>query len=239
MKFTISISAAALLVLASVVAASSSVAQTKQEVANIDNKVGLLNEHLKVNSLNYLSGLAVRQSSQDVIGAIKAGSKSASEFTGTATDAEAKEILQTLSGTEVKVKTAIKRMIALKEEFKKLGVLSLAQSSVKEFQTETHTFSAQLIKLAPAYEKQAANALAAKFNADLDECATAYNSEASGSASGSFGGAGQTGAGKTGAGQTSAGQTSAGQTGASSEGSALGQAGAKSGSLRAVKFGSN
>ncbi|SPC65782.1 uncharacterized protein UHOD_08049 [Ustilago sp. UG-2017b] len=229
MKFTISISAAALLVLASVVAASSSVAQIKQEVANIDNKVGLLNEHLKVNSLNYFSGLAVRQSSQDVIGAIKAGSKSALEFTGTATDAEAKEILQTLSGTEVKVKTAIKRMIALKEEFVKLGVLSLAQGSVKEFQTETHTFSAQLIKLAPAYEKQAAKALAAKFNADLDECATAYNSEASGSASGSFGGAGQTGAG----------QTSAGQTGASGEGSASGQAGAKSGSLRAVKFGSN
>lgn len=226
MKFTTA-TTAALLVLASVVSASS-VGDIKQEVATIKEKVKSLNEHLHVSSLNYFNGFAIRHSTQEVITSIQAGSKSMDEFKGTPTDADAKEILQSLAYTETDVKAAVQRMIVLKKEFEKLGVATLAAGSINQLKTETLTFSAQLVKAAPAHEKEAAKALAAKFNKDLNDCAAVYSGEASGSASSKFSGAGKAGA-----------KEASAQAGVIGEVSGSSQAEVKSGSKKAVAYGSN
>ncbi|GAC98510.1 hypothetical protein PHSY_006104 [Pseudozyma hubeiensis SY62] len=173
MKFSVAIPAS-LLVLASIVAAKT-VNEVKSDIIAIDAGVVNLYQHCQVESLNYLSGLAIRQAADDLTSKIKTGAADVNALEGKPTDADAKLILSTLGKTEVKVKMVVDQMIKLKPEFEKLGVLGMAQSSVSSFQQETKSFSAQLVKLAPSAEQSAATSLAGRFNADLDKCAAAYN----------------------------------------------------------------
>lgn len=165
--------AAALFVIASV-ANAATVAQVKDDITAIDTAVQNLNSHAQTDSLNYFSGLAIRHAADEVIAKIKQGSTDVHALEGAPTDAEAKEIITMLTGTQTKVKSTVDRMVALKPEFEKLGVLALSAKSVNEFKDETSNFSAELVRAAPASQKSEANKLASKFNQNLAMCADAY-----------------------------------------------------------------
>lgn len=173
MKFTIAISAS-LVVLACSVAAKT-VNEVKSDIIAIDAGVVNLYQHAQVESLNYFSGLGIRQAADELTSKIKTGASDVEALEGKPTEADAKLMLSSLGKTEAKVKLVVDQMLKLKPQFEKLGVLGMAQSTVTAFQSETKSFASQLVKLAPAQEQSQAEALAARFNADLAKVAAGYN----------------------------------------------------------------
>lgn len=174
MKF-IACSSALLLVLASIVSGTT-VAQVKSDIAAIDSAVSSLNQQLQSNSLNYFSALSIHNAAVAVDDKIKSGTSDVDALTQTPSDADAKEIISTLTGTEANVKSATNRLIVLKPQFDSLGVTGIAKGDINNLKTDTAAFGAALVKVAPSAEKSAAQALADKFNADLANAAAAYNS---------------------------------------------------------------
>lgn len=181
MKFVV-ITASVLFVLASTVTCAS-VEQVKDDIKAIDSKVDKLYQQVKTDSLNYFTGLAVHNAAQELIETIRTGSKDVKGLEGAPTEHDAKQMLEELAGTEVKVKDTVKRLILLEKEFDKLGVLRAASQTVNDFEAETVTFSAQLVNVAPMDTKQAAKALALKFREDLKRCVDAYDGKSSGTRS--------------------------------------------------------
>lgn len=173
MKF-IAYSSALLLLIASVVSGTT-VAQVKSDVAAIDSAVKSLNEQLQSNSLNYFSALAIHSAAVSVDDKIKAGTSDVEALTETPTDADAQDIINTLTGTEVNVKSATDRLIALKSQFNSLGVSGIAKGDINSLKTDTAAFGDALVAVAPDAEKADARSLADKFNADLANAAAAYN----------------------------------------------------------------
>lgn len=173
MKF-VACTSALLLVIASVVSGTS-VAQVKSDVAAIDSAVNSLNEQLQSNSLNYFSALAINSAANSVDDKIKSATTDVQDLTETPTDADAQDIINTLTGTEVNVKSATDRLVALKPQFDSLGVTGIAKTDINNLKTDTATFGAALVQVAPSAEKADAQALADKFNADLASAAAAYN----------------------------------------------------------------
>lgn len=175
MKFTIAISAS-LLVLASVVAATS-VAQIKDDIKVMDASVDNLNNHLQIDTLNYFNGLAIKAASGELTSKIKTVSDDCKQLDGKPTSADAKEVIEALSKTQLKVQTATQRMTQLQKQFEKLGVAGLARSSISDFKTETAGLAEQLVAIAPAEQQTVAKNLAAKFNNNLAAVADAYQGE--------------------------------------------------------------
>lgn len=173
MKF-VACTSALLLVIASVVSGTT-VAQVKSDITAIDTAVASLNQQLQSNSLNYFSALAIHSAAVQVDDKIKAGTSDVNSLTETPTDADAQEIINTLTGTEVNVKSATDRLIVLKPQFDSLGVTGIAKGDINNLKTDTAAFGAALVNVAPAAEKASAQALADKFNADLANAAAAYN----------------------------------------------------------------
>lgn len=173
MKFLYT-SSALLLVLASIVSGTT-VAQVKSDIAAIDTSVTSLNQQLQSNSLNYFSALAIHSAAVDVDNKIKSGTSDVEALTETPTDADAQEIINTLTGTEVNVKSATNRLIALKSQFDSLGVTGIAKGDINALQTDTKAFGAALVNAAPSAEKASAQSLADEFNADLANAAAVYN----------------------------------------------------------------
>lgn len=174
MKFLFT-SSALLLVLASIVS-STTVAQVKSDVAAIDSAVTSLNSQLASNDLNYFSALAIHSAAVSLDDKIKSGTTDVEGLTETPTDADAEDIINTLTGTEVNVKSATDRLIALKPQFASLGVTGIAKGDVASLKNDTAAFGAALVSVTPSAEKAAAQALADKFNADLANAANAYDS---------------------------------------------------------------
>ncbi|CDS00514.1 uncharacterized protein SPSC_05504 [Sporisorium scitamineum] len=177
MKLAIPLSAS-LLVLASIIAASS-LNDVKKDIIAIDTSVDNLYQHSQVQSLNYFTGLAIREAADSLTANIKTGAECVQHLDEKPTDKDANLILSTLGKTEGKVKLVVDQMIRLKPQFEKLGVVGIAAQSVGAFQTETKSFANQLVKLAPAQEQKAAVQLAASFNKELKRCNDAYNPGAS------------------------------------------------------------
>ncbi|TKY85921.1 hypothetical protein EX895_004746 [Sporisorium graminicola] len=179
MKLSIAVRAS-LLSLATM-AAASTLNQVKTDIIAIDVSVNNLYKQCQVQSLNYFSGIAIREAADDLTNKIKAGAESARQLQETPTDKDAELMIWTLSKTESKVSLVVDQFIKLKPHFQQLGVLSIAASSVTAFQGETKSFADQLVKLAPAHEQSAALKLADNFNADLKRCNDAYNAPAAAS----------------------------------------------------------
>lgn len=173
MKFITS-SSALLLVLASIVSGTT-VATVKSDVSAIDTAVTSLNQQLQATSLNYFSALAINSAANSLDDKIKTATTDVQDLTETPTDADANEIISTLTGTEKNVKSATDRLIVLKPQFENLGVAGIAKGDIDSLKTDTAAFGAALVKVAPAAEKEAAQDLADEFNADLANAAAAYN----------------------------------------------------------------
>ncbi|KAJ1017771.1 hypothetical protein NDA16_005089 [Ustilago loliicola] len=173
MKF-ITYPSALLLLIASVVSGTT-VAQVKSDIAAIDLAVESLNSQLQTNSLNYFSALAIHSAAVAVDDKIKAGTSDVNALTETPTDADAQELIETLTGTKVNVKSATDNLIALKSQFSSLGVAGIAKDDVNALKTDTAAFGDALVDITPSAEKASARALADKFNADLANAAAAYN----------------------------------------------------------------
>ncbi|TKY88882.1 hypothetical protein EX895_002123 [Sporisorium graminicola] len=172
MKF-IATSSALLLVLASIVSGTT-VATVKSDISAIDTAVTSLNKQLQSDSLTYFSALAISQAATALDDKIKTGTTDVQGLTETPTDADAQDIINTLTGTEKNVKSATDRLVVLKPQFTSLGVQSIAKSNIATLKTDTATFGAALVSVSPANEKAAAQSLADKFNADLANAAAAY-----------------------------------------------------------------
>lgn len=173
MKFLASTSS--LLLLAATLVSSTTIATVKSDVASIDSAVTSLNNQLSSSSINYFSALAINNAAVDVDNKIKSATSDVEALTETPTDADAQEIITTLTGTEKNVKSATDRLIVLKPQFDSLGVTGLAKDDINNLKTDTAAFGAALVKIAPTAEKQQAQQLADEFNADLANAAAAYN----------------------------------------------------------------
>ncbi|SOV03330.1 uncharacterized protein UDID_06553 [Ustilago sp. UG-2017a] len=170
MKFIASTSALILLL-----TSGATVAQVKSDVSAIDSAVRSLNQQLQTDSLNYFSALAINSAANSLDDKIKSGTSDVKSLTETPTDADAQEIISTLTGTEVNVKSATDRLIALKSQFNSLGVAGVVKADIDSLKTDTAAFGAALVAAAPSAEKADAQALTDKFNADLASAAAAYN----------------------------------------------------------------
>jgi hypothetical protein len=170
MKFFTS---AALLALA-VALVRADVATIKADIAAIDSAVSDLNTRLQSNNIGYLTALGIHSSAQDLDKAIQKGTADVKANTETVTDADAQDIINTLTGTETNVASATSRLVTLKPKFDSLGVSNLAKQDVAALQTDTDAFGKALVAAAPSAEQADAQALADKFNADLQNAAVAY-----------------------------------------------------------------
>ena len=164
--------ASILLTLAAMVSAAT-VADVKADIAKIDSSVTSLQSALASNSLNYFSALAIHQQAVNLDSAVKSATTDANSVTGV-TDADAQDFISTLTGTEVKVSAVCDRLVALKPQFTSLGVAGIAKGDITSLSASVNTFGQALVSKAPAAEQADAQALAAKFNADLARAAAAY-----------------------------------------------------------------
>ena len=154
---------------------ATTVATVKSDISSIDSAVTSLNKQLASNSINYFSALAINNAAVDVDNKIKSATSDVNSLTETPTDADAQEIIATLTGTEKNVKSATDRLIVLKPQFDSLGVTGLAKDDINNLKTDTAAFGAALVKVSPQAEKEQAQSLADEFNADLAKAAAAYN----------------------------------------------------------------
>ena len=164
--------ASILLTLAAMVSAAT-VADVKKDIATIDADVKALQTSLASNSLNYFSALAIHQQAVNLDSAVKSATTDANSV-ATVTDADAQDFITTLTATEQNVSAVCDRLVALQPQFTSLGVAGIAKGDIASLQTDTHAFGQALVSKAPAAEQADAQALAAKFDADLARAAAAY-----------------------------------------------------------------
>lgn len=165
---------AALLAALAVVLVHADVATIKADLASIDKAVADLNTRLQSNNIGYLTALGIHISAQDLDKDIQTGIADVKANKETVTDADAKDIIKTLNGTEINVASATSRLATLKPTFDRLGVTGIAKQDVVALAADTKSLGKALVAAAPSAEKAEAQALADKFNADLAAAATAY-----------------------------------------------------------------
>ncbi|CEH18752.1 Cell wall galactomannoprotein [Ceraceosorus bombacis] len=146
-----------------------------KDVAAIDAGVAKLNNDLAAQDLNYFSALGIHQSAINLDNTIKTATTNVNALSADeVTEADAQEVLNTLTGTEVNVKSASQRLIAQKPNFDRLGVTGLARDDTNNLARDTKTYGAALLSKTPASLKTDASTLLDKVNADLAEAVTAY-----------------------------------------------------------------
>lgn len=164
---------AALLALA-VAIVSADIATIKSDITAIDSAVTDLNDKLASNNIGYITALGIHSSAQDLDKKIQTATTDVTSNTETVTEADAQDIINTLTGTEKNVKTATDRLVVLKPKFDSLGVTNLAKQDISALSTDTDAFGKALVAAAPADLQSSAQSLADEFNADLKNAATAY-----------------------------------------------------------------
>ncbi|UZJ56240.1 hypothetical protein CBS101457_005560 [Exobasidium rhododendri] len=150
------------------------VATIKTDVANIDAAVTSLNTQLASDNINYVTALGIDSAAKKLDTQVKQGTTDVGANTDPVTDADASDIITSLTATEKNVKSATDRLVVLKPQFDSLGVSGLAQTDINNLSTDTHAFGQALVAVTPTAEKDAATALAAKFDADLANAKAAY-----------------------------------------------------------------
>ncbi|CAO1638897.1 unnamed protein product [Sympodiomycopsis kandeliae] len=162
-------------VLAFAMLVAADVATIKSDVAKIDQQATALSQSLqKEDGSNYFSALAINGAAGDLDNAIKQGVKDVNANTDTVSDADAKDIISTLTGTSTTVDSISARLIAIEPNLEKIGVQGIAKGTLTQTAADTKDFGAALVKQAPAAEKDSASALADKINASLAKAVAAY-----------------------------------------------------------------
>ena len=126
------------------------------------------------NNINYFSALGIHNAAQALDKKIQTATSDVNSNTETVTESDAQDIINTLTGTEVNVKSATDRLVTLKPQFDSLGVTNLAKQDIAALSTDTDAFGKALVAAAPADLQSKAQTLADEFNADLKNAATAY-----------------------------------------------------------------
>ncbi|PWN26394.1 hypothetical protein BDZ90DRAFT_221878 [Jaminaea rosea] len=155
------------------------VATVKKDVANIDSQAASLDKKLQSeDGSNYFSALAINGAAGDLDNAIKQGTTDTNANTETVSESDASDILNTLSSsTEPHVASISKRLVAIHDNLKKIGVAGIAKGTLNSINTDQQAFSAALIKQAPEDKKAEAQTLADKITADLAPAVQAYASD--------------------------------------------------------------
>ena len=116
--------------------------------------------------------------SQAILAATAANGLAISSIPETVTDADASDIINTLSSsTEPHVASISARLVAIHDNLKKIGVAGIAKGTLDNINADQKAFGAALVKQAPADKKAEAQALADKFTSDLAPAVAAYASD--------------------------------------------------------------
>lgn len=135
------------------------ISQVKKDISEIDAAVEDLSSQLKSDDLNYITALGIHNSAQDLDGKIKTATTDVNDTKEDASESDAKEIINTLTGTEKTVETIADRLVTLQPKFASLGVSGLAKDDINQLSTDVDAFGKALVSKTPSSQKETAQEL--------------------------------------------------------------------------------